>query len=216
MNSADGDHTGAGGHNSGRRAYRMGTRQEAVDRTREAILQATYDLWLAQPYDEVTVEAVADAAGVSRQTVHRQFGSKHDLVMAVTRWHGPREDLLREVAPGDVGAAVACVCQRYEEMGDGVMRLLELEGRLEAVDYALAQGRASHRAWVEQVFAPYLPRRGRARERLVLALYAATDVSVWKILRRDLGRSAPDTQAAVGLLVEGAVGLADESPEGSL
>jgi AcrR family transcriptional regulator len=206
MESADtrpvADDPGAGG----KRAYRMRARREAVERTRERILQAAYALWLERPYDEVTVEAVADAAGVSRQTVHRQFGSKDELVVAVTDWRGPREDALREVKPGDVDAAVRRAIERNEEMGDAVVRFLELEGRIEAAAYMLKQGREAHRAWIEHVFAPRLPGRGRARERAVLALYAATDVTVWKLLRRDFGQSPSDTEAIVRQLVEGVLG----------
>jgi AcrR family transcriptional regulator len=40
----------------GKRPYRMRERLRAVERTRESILQAAFDLWLAQPYDEVTLE----------------------------------------------------------------------------------------------------------------------------------------------------------------
>jgi AcrR family transcriptional regulator len=210
------DHTSApdAGHASGgKRPYRMRARRRAVEQTRERILQAAYDLWLARPYDEVTVEAVADAARVSRQTVHRQFGSKDDLVIAVTDWRGPREDALRAVEPGDVAAAVQRAVQRNEEMGDVVVRFLELEGRLEAADYMLKTGREAHRAWIEDVFDPYLPRRGTARERAVLALYAATDVTVWKLLRRDFGQSRAATEAIVRQLVDGALASLDAPGE---
>jgi AcrR family transcriptional regulator len=201
------------GDTGGKRAYRMRARREAVERTRERILRAVYDLWLARPYDELTVEAVAEAAGVSRQTVHRHFGSKDDLALATADWRGPREDLEREVPPGDVRAAVRRLVERYEEMGDANIRFLELEGRLPVADYSLKQGREAHRAWIEQVFAPRLPRRGGARERAVLALYAATDVTVWKLLRRDFGQSPADTEAVIRALVEGVLSRTETTHE---
>lgn len=195
----------------GKRPYRMGTRREAVERTREQILRATYGLWLQLPYDEVTMEAVADAAGVSRQTVHRQFGSKDELIVAVAAWRGPQEDAAREVEPGDVGAAVRRLIDRNEEMGDANVRALELEGRVDAIDHMLARGRAAHRAWIEHTFDPYLPtRRGASRDRAVDALYAATDVTVWKLLRRDLGRSRSATDAVIRRMVEGVLATLDD------
>jgi AcrR family transcriptional regulator len=206
-------HGGPHDRSEGKRVYRMQARREAVERTRGRILQAAYDLWLARPYDEVTVEDVAELAGVSRQTVHRQFGSKEDLVVAVTDWRGPREDRLREVRPGDVTGAVHRAVERNEEMGDAVVRFLELEGRIDVADYLLKTGRASHRAWIEEVFAPYLPTQGRARELAVLALYAATDVTVWKLLRRDFGQSEADTEAIVRQLVEGVIATLADSRE---
>ena len=48
--------------------------------------------------------------------------------------------------------------------------------------------------------------RGARREELVLALYAATDVTVWKLLRRDLGSSRSRTESIIRQLVEGALG----------
>lgn len=193
----------------GRRPYRMTARREAVEQTREAILEATFDLWLQRPYDEVTVEAVAESAGVSRQTVHRQFGTKEELVVAVAEWVGPRIEAARKVEPGDVTGAVDRLVEGYETMGDANVRALELEGRVDEIDDLLAQGRASHRSWLEGVFAPHLPASHQQRESLVDALYAATDVMVWKLLRRDLARSRQETQATILRLVRGVLGTLD-------
>jgi len=104
---------------------------------------------------------------------------------------------------------------RYETTGDANVRLLELEGRIAAVDYGLAQGRTGHRAWIEQLFAPVLPRRAtRRRDQAVMALYAATDVTLWKLLRRDFGLTRKDTESIVALLVQGVLaGLASSTKE---
>jgi AcrR family transcriptional regulator len=190
--------------NSGR-PYRMTARAEAVEQTRERILQAAYEEWLALPYDQVTLDGVARAAGTTRQTVLRHFGSKDDLALAVVEWQRPQEESARQVEPGDVAAAVAQLVGRYEAMGDANVRLLELEGRVAPIDHLLAIGRESHRGWIETTFAPFLPRRGKRREELVLALYAATDVTVWKLLRRDLQQSREDTEAVIRHLVAGVI-----------
>lgn len=185
------------------RPYRMTARAEAVEQTREGILGATYELWLDRPYDEVTIEAVAERAGVSRQTVHRHFGTKDELVAAVAVWRAPREDEARAVPPGDVGAAVQRIVERNEEMGDANVRALEIEDRIEVVHEMLEQGRRSHRRWVERVFAPCLPDDRESRSVAVDALYAATDVTVWKLLRRDHGYSVERTESVMRTLVEG-------------
>ncbi|HYA69092.1 MAG TPA: helix-turn-helix domain-containing protein, partial [Acidimicrobiales bacterium] len=80
----------------------MTARKDAVDRASEAMLRATFELWLERPYDEVTLEAVAELAGVSRQTVLRHFGSKEGLVVAVVDWAGSEEDAARRIESGDV------------------------------------------------------------------------------------------------------------------
>jgi AcrR family transcriptional regulator len=190
------------------RPYRMRARQEAVEETRERILAAAHGLWMVRPYDQVTIGAVAEAAGVSRQTVIRQFGTKDELAFAVVDWQKPHEDAVRAAEPGDVGGAIARLVERYETMGDANVRVLELEGRVPAIDYLLEVSRAGHRAWIERTLVP-----GVDDEQLVFALYAATDVTLWKLLRRDLGRSQADTEAVVLRLVRGALGEASDRKE---
>jgi AcrR family transcriptional regulator len=183
----------------------MSTRHETTQQTRTRVLEAAYGLWLDHPFDEVTLESIAEAAGVTRQTIHRQFGSKDDLFVAVVDWRRPAE-LAESQAPeaGDVAAAVRVYVERYERMGDAVVRFLAMEGRIEAVDHLLATGRADHTAELEDAFGPLLPAEGTPeRARAALALYGATDVMVWKLLRRDLGRSREETELVIRQLVEG-------------
>ena len=63
--------------------------------------------WLALPYDQVTLDCAARAAGTSRQTVLRHFGSKDALPAAVVVWQSPGDESARRGEPGDVPAAVA-------------------------------------------------------------------------------------------------------------
>lgn len=195
----------------------MRERQRAVEQNRERILEAAFDLFRAHPYDEVSLDAVATSAGVSRQTVHRQFGSKDDLMVAVIAWRRPREEEAdRGVAPGDVEGAVRQNIDRYESTGDAIVRFLALEGRIEPIDGLLAHGRRSHREWIERVFSPFLPTDPEPREEAVLALYAATDVMVWKLLRRDFGRSRTRTEASMLRLVQGVLRDLAAPPEGDV
>ena len=54
------------------------------------------------------------------------------------------------------------------------------------------------------MFLPYLPKRkGAAYQKRVMAFYAATDVTVWKLLRRDFALSRHDTTAVLLTLVSG-------------
>jgi AcrR family transcriptional regulator len=187
------------------RAYQMEARAEAVEQTRESILRATYALWLEQhEWDDVSLERIAERAGVSKQTVIRQFGSKDKLAYATVDWQRPVEEAGRVAPPGDVAAAVEVLIERYEKMGDANVRALALEPRIPAIRYLLEQGRESHRAWVERVFRIFLPKRkGAARRRRVMAFYAATEVMIWKLLRRDFQLSREDTRAVFLTLVSG-------------
>jgi len=189
-----------------KRTYRMQSRATGVEATRRRILEATYQLFLEQPYDEVSLGRVAERAGLTKQTVIRQFGSKDQLAYAVVDWQRPREEAARLVEPGDVSGAVTTLVERYERMGDANVRVLQLENRVPAIRYLLEQGRESHSAWVARVFAPFLPRRrGRAHRRRAMAFYAATEVMLWKLLRRDFGLSRKETEAVLLALVSGLV-----------
>jgi AcrR family transcriptional regulator len=187
------------------RAYQMEARADGVEQTRESILRATYDLWLEQhEWDDVSLERIAERAGVSKQTVIRQFGSKDKLAYATVDWQRPVEEAGRVAPPGNVAGAVDVLIERYEKMGDANVRALALEQRIPAIRYLLEQGRESHRAWIERVFRSFLPKRkGAARRRRVMAFYAATEVMIWKLLRRDFRLSQEDTRAVFLALVSG-------------
>jgi AcrR family transcriptional regulator len=193
----------------------MTQRRDGVEQTRNRILQAAYDTWLERSYDQVTLDAVAASAGVSRQTILRHFGSKEDLAVAVVGWQRPIEEDARAADPGDTATAVRRLVDRYETMGDANVRILELEGRVAPVDLLLAEARASHRGWIERTFAPWVSAcEGTRREELVQALYAATDVTVWKLLRRDLDGSRARVETVIRQLVEGVLHPVERSAEG--
>lgn len=192
------------------RPYRMTARRDTVEQTRARILHAAYAAWLVRPYDQITLDGVADDAGVSRQTVLRHFGSKDELAVAVVDWQRPQEEDARHADPGDIPTAVRRLIDRYETMGDANVRVLELEGRIAAIDHLLAEARASHQGWIERTFAPCLAgSEGTRRADLVMALYAATDVTVWKLLRRDFGLSRRRTEAIVRRMIDGLLNTCD-------
>ncbi len=184
----------------------MGARAASAAQTRVRILDASRDLFLAHPYGDVTLQRIADAAGVSLPTVALHFGSKEGLLSAAVERFRPQEDAAREVLPGDVDTAVRVVCARYEELGPATMRFLALEEGTPAVRPLLDAGRASHRDWVERTFAGAIRRAGAqaARRRRAMQLLAATDLYTWHVLRRVLGPD--DTVRAMADTVHAIVG----------
>ncbi len=65
------------------------------------------------------------------------------------------------------------------------------------------EGRRMHLAWVQKVFAPFLP--DDADERDDADDRDATDVYTWKILRRDRGLSIEETARRVRRMIDHAV-----------
>jgi AcrR family transcriptional regulator len=191
------------------RRYEMTGRAAAMQRTREAILDAAVELFAPAWFDEVTLADVARAAGVSQQTVVNHFGSKIGLYLAgVSERFAPALAELRSRAvPGDVASIVRTAVTDYESSGDATFRLVALAGRIPELDQVLDTGRRAHREWVEHVFAPQLRGlRGKQRERTVVLLATSLDVLTWKALRRDQ-RLGPDATADhLRVLVEGVLG----------
>lgn len=182
-----------------------------MERTRERIVGAARERFLAAPYDEVTLSTIAAAAEVTQQTVLNHFESKERLFGVLVAGMSAEVDDRRGAARGgDVDSALRVLLQEYEEIGDTVVRFLALEDRLPILAEVVGSGRTKHKAWLEQVFADRLPANGRARRRTLTALYAATDIYVWKLLRRDLGTSRPETARIMKRLVAGALSHDDE------
>ena len=162
-------------------------------------MEAVIELHMERYYDQVSLEDVAERAGVTVQTVIRRFGSKERLIVAATEAANRQVVRQRDQAPvGDIEGAVKNLVDHYEEWGDGVLRLLAQEERVVAFRAVTDAGRALHYEWVERVFAPLLAKRaGKARRRLLAELIAICDVYFWKLLRRDLGLSRAQTELAI-------------------
>lgn len=179
----------------------MSARARAVEATRSAIVDSVSTLSQERLLRDIGLDDVAQRAGVSVQTVLRQFGSRAELFQAVS--DQLREAVVKERrAPvGDVGQAIRVLVEHYELRGDAVLLLLAQE-RLEDVVAGITDaGRALHRAWVEEVFEPFLPDAEAWREQAMDLLVVATDVYAWKLLRRDRGLSRSRTRQRMEHLV---------------
>lgn len=180
-----------------KRAYRGTAQAEVAALTRQRIIEAALSLFAAEWFEQVTLQRVAEQAGVTVQTILRHFTSKEGLLSAVAA--AVRETTVSErddVPAGDIAAAAGYLVQHYEGIGDRIMRLLAQEDRYPPLRALMDEGRAIHRAWVARVFAPFLP-TAADRERLVPQLTAVCDVYVWKLLRRDMGQSVEQYRVAL-------------------
>ncbi len=171
--------------------------------TRARIVDAAFELFRTEWYEDVTMRRIAARAEVALQTVVNHFGTKDQVFAGVVEQFAGAVAAARDVAiPDHVPQAVAALVGDYETTGDATIRILAVEDRVPAVGAALAAGRAGHRAWVERTFPGALAGlSGRTRERKLDLLVVATDVYAWKLLRRDRGLSAEATASALAELV---------------
>ena len=192
-----------------RQTYTMAARAEGVAATRERIVQAALTLALAQPYEDITLAAIAEAAGVSHQTVLNHFAAKEHVAAAAAELLGRQTQAVRDkAAPGDHPGAIAVLVSEYERFGDANARWAVASERLGSLAPLLDRARADHQAWLDRIFSDLLPKAPTARRQAIHALHVATDVYTWKLLRRDLQLSRAGTERIMRELVYGILGSA--------
>jgi len=185
------------------RSYQMVARAEAMEETTRRIQRATVDLWREMPYPEITLEKVAERAGVSSRTVLRRFGSRDQLFESCI--NNDEVDIRTnrmKVPTGDVEEVIRVLMEDYELNGDANIRTLAAESEFDLFGKMLRGAREFHRNWLARVFEPYLPGPDHPDyDRKLDAFYAATEVYLWKVLRRDLGRSAEEVREVFRRLI---------------
>jgi AcrR family transcriptional regulator len=186
------------------RSYHMTARAAKTEATKERIRSSAVQLYNERAIEDFTLEEIAGRAGTTVQTVLRVFGSKEDLLFAALSELAAAGSSLKVTPPGNIPAAVTAIFDVYETMGDLVIQRLGDERRYPALKSVLEQGRHNHRDWVKTAFAPYLEQQQSSeRTQLLNALVAATDVYVWKLLRRDRGIGRSAAEAVVRKLIIG-------------
>jgi AcrR family transcriptional regulator len=187
-----------------KRTYAMGARAEAAVATGERILDAAEELFWSTPIDAIALDEIASRAGVTVQTVIRRFGGKDGVIAAAAERARDRVIDQRFAAPvGDVAGAVSVLVDHYEADGHKALRLLAEEDASPTIGEIVEQGRAVHRDWCAQVFAPALAgMKGGDRARRIAQLVAVCDVYTWKLLRLDAGLSRKQTELALTEMLE--------------
>lgn len=191
---------------SRQRAYDMTKRSDAMGGTRRRIAEAALSLFKERDYDDVSLNEIARAAGVSHQTVLNHCKSKAGVLLAAGELFSEEiRDLEADAVPRDVTSVVHTTCVRYEVLGDANARWAAMGTRAPEVADGLARGRLNFQSWLEEMLGDLLPGDGEPdeRRRVLLGLHAALDVFTWKLLRRDLGLSQEQTEAQLTDLVLG-------------
>ena len=190
------------------RRYVLRARAERANLTRRRILAAAREALFIVPFDELTLPLVAAKAEVTTQTVRNHFASKAGLLSAVSdnlsqEFAAGR----REVAVGDTAAAASLLVSEYETYGHGYARLLAAVEQSPALAEMARRGRSEHQRWLVEVFGSRLPANRTRREARLAALYVATDVGTWRLLRLDLGHSQQATTEVMQALIDAVLNL---------
>lgn len=139
------------------------------------IQAAALDLFEANGFDAVSVEAIAAAAGVSPPTVYRQFGSKERIVL----WDDYDPDLLRSIAHAAQTRAPLAAIESglidaldavYEADARRVLRRAKLVTAQPALRAANAPLLAELRGGLGDVLVAAYPKLGSRRAELLAAV----------------------------------------------
>ncbi len=96
--------TSPGGPSAGRSAQRVPFAEASRVLLRDSILDGMRDLLLARDWSAITLSDVAKAAGISRQTIYNEFGSRHGLAQGYAlRLSDRLVDAVGQAIEGNVG-----------------------------------------------------------------------------------------------------------------
>ncbi|MDL9981128.1 TetR/AcrR family transcriptional regulator [Microbacterium sp. ASV49] len=183
------------------REYDMTLRAEQAAQTRVRILDALTALVAEIPLAAVTLPRVADRAGVTVQTVLRNFGSRDGLFAAGLEFGRDAVVAERTITPDDVDASLAALVDHYERTSTMTLLLLGQESWEPIAAEVTAGGKALHRDWVERVFAHALD-DAADRDEATDLLVVATDLYCYKLLRLDRALSRDRTLQRMRRLVQ--------------
>jgi mycofactocin system transcriptional regulator len=150
---------------------------DAREETRARIESAALDLFTAQGFEQVTIDEIADAAGISRRTFFRYVTAKADAVWGDFDAHVLRLDALLAASPG-APSVLASICAAYVEVNDYEatdLPMLRQRMRLIRTEPALQAHSQVRYAAVDRVVAAHVARRtGLDPEALVPRLVATS------------------------------------------
>jgi AcrR family transcriptional regulator len=189
------------------RTYTKVARAEAEQQTRAALIAAADEAFLSGPWEQASLESIAQSAGVSKQTLLRHFGSKDRLLEQTLRLAIPQVKKQRFSAPtDDIPGAIDNLLDHYEERGGRAMRSTNLDVGGPLAELAQLS-RQFHYDWIDYAFGRWLaPVPSAERARLRGALIAICDVQSWWILAHDLGLSRAEVRATLIICIRRLLG----------
>ena len=195
------------------RRYRLRKRADAMEATRRRITEAAMELHGTVGPARTTMTAVAERAGVQRQTVYRHFADEGELLAACSadfaaRHPWPDQARWRTIADPVERLRVALdeLYAWYEITGSMWTTVLRDETLVAAVGPALAPLRV-YLDEAARILAAGWGARGRRRAMLLAAARHVVDFHTWRSLARDGGVSrAGVVELASAMVGRGAQG----------
>ena len=193
--------------NKKKNKYDNSKRQVDAENTKIEIIKAFGNLWSSYSIKDIKLEMVAKEARVTTKTILRKFKSKDGLINESLSYMAAKIESERTLTNGkDIDDILKALLSNYEKMGEAAVRTINLESELEIARLIGAKGRELHRDWCIRMFAPYLPNEQSDDYEIQLTSFiAATEIYLWKLMRKDLKLSKEQTFSIFKNLVEGLI-----------
>jgi AcrR family transcriptional regulator len=190
--------------------YASQVRDEQARRTRRAIVTAAHDLFVAQGYAATTIDAIAEAAHVSRRTVFNSVGGKGALLKLAMDWAivgddepialADRPAIKAILAESDPRKAIMMWVQTVADVADRTAQLGEVLNAAADIDPTAAELLAeasSNRMSGASAFVRYLASldglaAGMTEQRAAELCWALTDGHLHRLLVAQRGWSTAD------------------------
>jgi AcrR family transcriptional regulator len=177
------------------RRYQLRKRADAMDETRRRITEAAFELHGSVGPARTTITAIAERAGVQRQTVYRHFPTEADVFAACSqhfyerdRWPDPERWRAIADPPERLAAALEELYAYYERNEAMWTNVLRDETLVDSVASELTGFWAYLDDAAGALAAGWGARGGRRRVLLAAARHAV-DFHTWRSLTRDGGVS---------------------------
>jgi AcrR family transcriptional regulator len=153
-----------------RRRYDSALRDQQAAATREAVLAAARDLFLAHGYGATTIEQIAECAGVSKPTVFAAVGNKQAVLAAVRTVALRGDDQPELVAEREPFQRVLTEPEPYRAVELEVEHLAELWSRYAEIKEVLRGAASSGEPALRELWTAGEQERLIAAERFINAL----------------------------------------------
>lgn len=163
----------------------MGLRETKMERTRQFIADTAFELFVAQGYENTTIEQIAAAAEVGTRTLYRYYPTKEALVVNFVE-----EGLNTAMAAFLAQPDELPLPQALYAVVDSIERTIETHSTRLIALYEISRGTAALRAgladqnyrWRQRLAEEILRRTGGTRNPLFAALTAAATMNVIEVV----------------------------------
>lgn len=178
-----------------KRAYQSGRRREQAAQTRERVLTAAQSVFEDRGFEGATINAIAEAAGVSPETIYARFGNKRAVLLELIG-RAVRGQDGRPVREQRTPQAVAAAANHAEQLRLFAPDIAQRLARVSPLLHVLAAAGAADPALAQMLAEVHATRRRALRGFVDLLLAngplaldadAATD-AVWSLASPELFR----------------------------